>query len=124
MFSRPVNRKHTSLMNPRAETFGGVDRAIMKFTALETRISEMKKHVLTDNDAKALIYDMVAQGIGNQNALPTIGELYFEPTHEEQAAQFGGTLWMLNNAVTEYAKTLKPNVAFEVSQGVGALMEM
>lgn len=117
-------RKHTGLLNPRTEVFAGVDRAIQKFVSLETRIAALKQQKISDTEAKALIFDMVNTGIVNQNALPLIGKNYFEPTHKEQAQEFGGSLWMLNNAVTEYCKTLKPNVAFEVSQGVGALMGM
>lgn len=117
-------RKHTGLLNPRKTVFDGIDTAIMKFASLENRIAQLKASKITDTEAKALIYDMVAKGVVNQNALPTIGKLYFEPTHQEQAKEFGGSLWMLNNAVTEYAKGLKPNVALDVAQGVGALMGM
>ena len=117
-------KKHTGLLNPRMTVYGGIDRAITKFASLEVRIDQLKSSKITDQAAKALIFDMVNQGIVNQNALPIIGKNYFEPTHQEQRDEFGGSLWMLNNAVTEYCKTLKPHVAFEVSQGVGALMGM
>ena len=115
-------RKHTSGLNPRNVIFAGVDRAIAKFSVLQNRIGELKQIRLSDIEAKAKIYDMVEKNIVNQNALPIIGKNYFEPTHNEQAREFGGTMWMLNNAVTEYCHTLRPNVAMQVSQDVGAFM--
>jgi hypothetical protein len=111
-------RKHTSQLNPRLEIFGGVDRAIAKFTVLGQRIGGLKSIKISDNEAKAKIYDAVAQGIILPKYATVVGKEYFEPKHEEFRPR---TAWSLHNAFTEMFKLLPPNQVIDSSQALGTM---
>jgi hypothetical protein len=65
----------------------------------------MKETHVTDENAKALIYDAIRGGVIPQRLLGTVGDLYFED--KEQRVKFPErTLWSVNNAFTEAAKLL------------------
>jgi hypothetical protein len=106
------DRKHTAGLNIQSEVYDGVDRAIMRFTALDTRIQELKAIEISDIEAKATIYDAVATGVINQNLLSVVGKHYFEPPHDEFKPR---TMWSLQNAGTEAIKSLRPNIAMEAT---------
>ena len=114
-------RKHTSRLNPRQEIFAGVDRAISRFTLLETRIKGLMETTITDNEAKANIFDAVNRGIILPKLLPVVGKEYFEPRHKEFEPR---TLYSLHNAYTEVFKTLRPNQALDATQELGTLFSI
>lgn len=122
--SLALDRKHTGRLNPRMEVYDAIDRAMGKYNVLNQRIAELKQIKITETEAKAMLFDMMALKYVNLNAPLRIFELFANPTHQEQAKEFGGTMWMLNNAVTEYAKGLPANQALEVSQNVGKMLLM
>ena len=113
--------KHSGGLNPRTAIFGGVDRAIGKFAVLQNNVSLLKDTTITDEQAKATIFDALKMGVINQNQVLPIGMEYLEPTHAEFEPR---TKWSLHNAFTEKFKDLRPNVALESTQLLGSLFAL
>lgn len=114
-------KKHTSGLDARTAIFGGVDRAIGKFTLLQNRIKILKTNAITDTEAKATIFDALAKGVITQNQVLPVGKEYFEPRHREFEPR---NQWSLHNAFTEVFKTLRPNLALESAQSLGTLFHI
>ena len=114
-------RKHTSRLNPRAEIFSGVDRAISRFAGLEQRIVEMKAAGISDDWADALILRAAVQGVMPSHLIDDVYNEYHKPRHEEFMPR---NEWSLHNAFTEVFKVLRPNVALDSAQALGTLFHI
>lgn len=100
-----LKRKHTSGLQLDDELNAGVERYLEHYNHLTAGVKMLAGKSITDDQAKAMIYDMVFAF----RALPVrlaenVGQEYFHPRH----AQFEPrTAWSLHNATTEVIKQIK-----------------
>jgi hypothetical protein len=117
-------RKHTSGLSQdslQESVTVGIAKVIARFSGFEVGVNRLKATFISDNEAKANIYDAVVKGVIPQHFLPKVGAAYFEPLHPEFEPR---NSWSLQNAYTEVIRTeydTKPHLALECSQSVGAL---
>lgn len=116
-----LSKRHSGSLNIRQEIFGGIDRAVQRFGALDINISRLTNTGITDIQAKALIVDAAVSGVISGNDVKDVVKEYFEPRHSEFEAR---TLWSLHNAFTETFKSLRPNIALEANQKLGTLFQI
>ena len=120
-------RKHTNGLDRytlRTAVGNGVQKAIARFGGFETGIVRLKETPITNDQAKANIYDAVVKGVIPQAFLPKVGQAYFEPPHNEFE---GRNLWSLHNAYTEVIKNeyaTKPHLVIDTAQAVGAMFAL
>jgi hypothetical protein len=120
-------RKHTSGLDRytlRQAVGNGVQKAIGRFAGFEMGVNRLKESFITDDQAKANIFDAVVKGVIPQNFLPKVGQAYFEPPHTEFEPR---NMWSLQNAYTEVIKNeyaAKPHLAIDAAQAVGAMFQL
>ena len=120
-------RKHTSGLDRftlRQAVGNGVQKAIGRFGGFETGVNRLKAAFISDNEAKANIYDAVKTGVIPQNFLPKVGDAYFNPPHTEFEPR---NMWSLHNSYTEVIKVeyaAKPHLVIDTAQAVGAMFQL
>lgn len=120
-----LRRRHTSGL----QLFGEVEQAIVKYERhyfnLKTEVENLKSLRLTDDRAKALIFDAVYKhAVLPQRFGKAVADEYFNPRHAEFEPR---TAWSLHNAFTEVVKQIKArkegesalHLQMEASQGIG-----
>lgn len=105
-----LKRKHTSGLDIQAELIAAVERYEQHYGRLVADVRQLQDRVLTDAEAKAMIYDLVYKA----EALPirlggVVGTEYFEPKHKEFEPR---TAWSLHNACTETIKQITARQGF------------
>lgn len=118
----PLFHKHTRNLDLKDSICIAVDRIQRGFGPMKERIEAMGRHLLTDNDAKLLIYEaFMERGIrGVPRALmPAVHDHYFHPEHKAFEMR---NLWSLSNAFTSAFKSLAPVKQFEVTARLGAFL--
>lgn len=118
----PLFHKHTRNLDLKDSICIAVDRIQRGFAPLKEKIETMNQRLLTDNDAKLLIYEaFMERGIrGVPRALmPSVHDHYFNPTH---AAFEARNLWSLSNAFTSAFKNLMPTKQFEITARLGSFL--
>jgi hypothetical protein len=115
-----LKRKHTKGLSLRDEVKAGVERLLLEYSTLEQGILRLKEQGLTDETAKAMIYDAFV----NHQVLPIryleqVGTWFFHPPADAQDCQ-PRTLWGLHNAFTRTVKELSsPARRFEATTCIG-----
>jgi len=116
-----LKRKHTSGLNLREELATAVLRFQEHFGRLMGEIETLKARELRDIEAKALMYDVFAQGLMPLRLLPNVSRNYFEP----QIAEFEPrNAWSLHNAFTTTAKSMPFSTRLPAMQAVGKMFGM
>ena len=115
-----LKRKHTRGLSLRDEVKAGIERLLVEYSALEQGILRLKGRGISDQEAKAFIYDaFVNHGVLPMRYLPKVGYWYFEPSVEAEDCQ-PRTHWGLHNAFTRTVKELtSPARRFEASTRMG-----
>lgn len=102
-----LKKKHTSRLDLRRVVPPAIDLYLEKAGAFVIDIDRMKNHALTDEAAKAVIFDAFAKTpVMSRRLFPVVAKLYFDD--DSQREKFDDrSLWSLNNAFTEAVKVLK-----------------
>lgn len=119
----PLLHKHTRNFELRDSISIAVDRIHRGFDGLEGCVKDMQNFILSDNDARLLIYRAFVEGrikAMPKNLLPAVHDLYFEPDRDEFRPR---SLWSLSNAFTSAFKQLLPIKRFEVTARLGSYMK-
>ncbi len=119
----PLLHKHTRNLALRDSISIAVDRIHRGFDHLEERITSMRRFLLTDNDARLLIYQAFIEGRIKsmpRHLLPVVHDNYFSP---EQGEFRPRSLWALSNAFTSAFKQLAPIRHFEVTAKLGSYLK-
>jgi hypothetical protein len=118
----PLFHKHTRNLELRDSILIAVDRIHRGFSGLSAKVELMNKVLLTDNDARLLIYeafiDRRLRGVPRA-LMPIVHDNYFDPEHESFRAR---SLWSLSNAFTSAFKKLLPIRQFEITARLGAFL--
>ena len=119
----PLLHKHTRNLALRDSISIAVDRIHRGFDHLEERITSMRRFLLTDNDARLLIYQAFIEGQIKsmpRHLLPVVHDNYFSPEQDEFRPR---SLWTLSNAFTSAFKQLAPIRHFEVTAKLGSYLK-
>jgi len=115
----PLLQKHSRKLELRDSISIAVDRIHRGFEPLKAQIELMREQILSDEDAKLIIYraflDRRIKGIP-RHLMPLVHEHYFHPQHE---AFIPRNLWSLSNAFTSGFKKLAPVKQFEITARLG-----
>lgn len=114
----PVLAKHSKNFNLLDSIDMGLGRMQRNFAPMQKQVEGWRQHQLSDQNAKAIIYDAFAD---DDLSLPrhlfrNIGSLYFDPKYPEFAPR---TLWSLTNAFTSAFKELDPVPQFKATAKLG-----
>jgi hypothetical protein len=103
----PVLAKHSKSFDLVDALSIGVDKMQRNFKPLERSILDWKANILSEMDAKMIIYQAFVEGQldVSPKLLKPVHEAYFNPQHEEFIEP---TLWALSNAFTGAFKELAP----------------
>jgi len=116
----PLLHKHTRNLELRDSISIAVDRIYRGFQPMTEGIRAMQRRMLTDNDARLMIYQAFIDGgiKGLPRVLmPSVHGNYFKPEHEAFTPR---SMWSLSNAFTSAFKNLTPIKQFEVTARLGS----
>jgi hypothetical protein len=113
-----LTRKHTSGLNLRSELATAVLRFQDHFGRLTGEIEHLKKHQLSDGEAKVLIHDVFANGVMPVRFLPLVSVMYFHPQVADWQPR---TAWSLHNAFTAAAKDMPISTRMPAIQELGRM---
>lgn len=116
----PVLYKHTRKLDLLDVISVGVDRMQRSFTPLRTQIQNWQGYVVTDEQAKLLIYRAFLEDRFPRAIMGEVHRCYFAPEYEEFKPR---TLWSLSNAFTSAFKLLKPMRQFTATAKLGQYLE-
>jgi len=96
----------------------GVDRIQRSFLPLQQQVSFWQSHLLSDVEAKALIYEAFIEGAIEvpKHLIKSVHQHYFNPIYNEFERR---TLWSLSNAFTSAFKELNPTAQFQATGKLG-----
>jgi Domain of unknown function (DUF932) len=116
-----LKRKHTSGLDLPGEIYGALDLYMQHHRKLVSHVSDLQARELTDEAAKAIMFDAFRQKVMPTRLLESVATNYFEPPHAEFQPR---TAWSLHNAFTEVAKELPLNVRMRATQELGSFFGM
>lgn len=113
-----IQAKHTKRLDIMDSIALGIDRIQRNFKPLTDQVERWKQHQLTDDRAKAVIYDAF---IGGKLEAPKhlakfVGEYYFNPQYPDFEPR---NTWSLQNAFTSALKILDPLPQFRATASLG-----
>lgn len=113
-----IQAKHTKHLDIMDSIALGLERIQRNFKPITEQIDRWKQNQLTDDRAKAIIYDAF---LGKELDCPQhvakfVGQYYFEPKYPEFEPR---TAWSLNNAFTSAFKVLEPLNQFRATASLG-----
>lgn len=118
----PLLHKHTRKFDLRDSIAIAIDRIQRGFESLEWNINTMQALMLSDNDARVLIYtaflEKAVKGLP-RSLMPVVHKYYFEPSIE---AFQGRSLWSISNSFTSAFKQLAPVKRFEATARLGGFL--
>jgi hypothetical protein len=109
-----LRRKHTVRFDLMADISKAIDRYQQHLTVLAGQVERLKEEQLTDEQAKARVYDAVTQDIIPLRLFPVVSTLY-------QGYPEPPTAWTLHNIFTTSLKQLAPAPAFAATVELGKL---
>jgi hypothetical protein len=115
----PLLHKHTRNLDLRDSISIAVDRIFRGFDHLANVINGMRRRVISDNDARLVIYQAFVEGqirSAPKHLMASVHEHYFEPGYDNFR---GRTMWSLSNAFTSAFKSLAPLKQFEITARLG-----
>lgn len=120
-----LNRRHTSGLDLAVELASALDRYQNGFQTLSHHVDRLKNSLLTDRQAKLLIYRAFEQAIMPVRFFSAVHGTYFAPEHQRTepalAAFSERSLWSLHNSFTHHVKTMAPGPAFRATVNLGKL---
>lgn len=118
----PLIHKHTRNLELTDSVSIAVDRIQRGFNALDGNIKSMQGTLLTDNDARLLIYrafmERAIRGLP-RTLMPLVHENYFRPDVDAFRER---TMWSLANAFSSAFKRLAPMKQFESAARLGSYL--
>lgn len=114
-----LKRKHTRSLSLSYEVGIGLDRYFRAAARFEASVQVAQSRVLSDEQAKVLIFDAVYQGIIPNSLFDEVARNYFKAEqlgYEDSAPR---TAWGLHNAATRAVKALTPASAFKTTVALG-----
>jgi hypothetical protein len=112
-----LQAKHSKNLIPVDAISLGIDRIQRNFEPLTRQVETWKAHLLTDDRAKAIIYDAFVNGDDfPKHLLKHVGDHYFNPKYPEFEPR---TAWSINNAFTSAFKILDPVPQFRATAKLG-----
>jgi hypothetical protein len=115
----PLLHKHTRNLDLRDSISIAVDRIYRGFSKLAKSIDGMRRRVLSDNDARLIIYQAFVEGHIRsmpKHLMTSVHKNYFSPGYDEFRSR---NMWSLSNAFTSALKELAPLKQFEVTARLG-----
>ena len=113
-----LKRKHTSRLDLSKEVAAGIDSYLFQQEATEKRVARIKEICLSDQAAKAAIYDLLQQRVVPSRLFQPIHQAYFEP-EETWLDCKPRSVWGLHNACTRVAKKLDMSQQFAMTLALG-----
>lgn len=117
-----IQAKHSKNLIPLDAIALGIDRIQRNFDPLVKQVERWKQALLSDDQAKAIIYDAF---LGDKLDAPkhlarVVGDCYFNPKYPEFEPR---SAWSLQNAFTSAFKQLEPVPQFRATASLGRLMQ-
>lgn len=119
----PLLHKHTKKLDLRDSISIAVDRIYRGFEHLGRQIKAMREFMLSDNDARLLIYNAFVEARVRsmpKHLLPAVHGHYFRPDQDQFRPR---NMWSLSNAFTSAFKQLAPIKRFEVTARLGTYLK-
>lgn len=113
-----ISRKHTTGLDLEDAIRAGFDKFLGQADTLAAQISALNDRLLTDGDAKVLIFDVFNRAILPIKLFADVNAFYFEQS-DERPDCLPRTVWGLHNSITRAIKSLKPVPAFQRTVAVG-----
>lgn len=117
-----IQAKHTKKLQIQDSIALGIDRIQRNFKPLEQQVQSWKAGLLTDDHAKAIIYDAFIQRKldAPKHLASLVGDSYFNPSYPEFEPR---NLWSLQNAFTSAFKVLDPLPQFRATASLGEFFQ-
>lgn len=114
-----IQAKHTKKLEIMDSIALGIDRIQRNFKPLADQVERWKANQLSDDHAKALIYDAFIDGKidAPRHLARFVGDHYFNPQYPDFEPR---TLWSIHNAFTSAFKILDPLPQFKATASLGA----
>ena len=114
-----LHKRHTPGLDLRREMVSAVDTFEGRYLTMEEQIVKLQNVKLSDDQAKALMFDAFNQELLPKQYLQGVAKQYFEPTHPEFEDR---TAWSLHNAFTEIFKLMNTFSAQRSNMAVSRLL--
>ncbi len=112
-----LRRKHTARFDLNADLSRAMDRYQAHLMILRGQIEAFKYRVVSEVEAKGMIFDVFASGVLPIRLFSPVDHYYFREEREDSLTR--GTLWALHNACTRAVKLLAPAPAFQATTRLG-----
>ena len=119
----PLLHKHTRNLDLRDSISIAIDRIFRGFDHLGKLIDGMRRRVMSDNDARLVIYQAFVEGQIRsvpKHLMASVHENYFRPGYDDFRVR---NLWSLSNAFTSAFKSLAPLKQFEITARLGSYLK-
>ena len=114
-----LRKKHSFGLDLSKEMCIAVDTFAGRYITMEEQVQKLQTTVISDDQAKALMFDSFRQELLPKQYLSEVAKNYFEPKHEDFAPR---TAWSLHNAYTEVFKLMAPMSAQKSNMAVSRLL--
>jgi hypothetical protein len=111
-----LRRKHTSGLDLEAEITEAVGKLRDHFGILNDEMQTLKKTSISDEKAKAVMFDIFSKGIMPKKFMEEVRNNFENPIHPEFQAR---SMWSLHNAFTKSAKKMPITTRFRATQEIG-----
>lgn len=118
-----LKKKSTSGLNLQEAIREGVERFIGQAVQLDDQLRRASEWELSDGQAKALIYDMFADGVLPGARFQAVHNGFFSPS-PEMTDCIGRTLRSLHGAFTRECRSLKPARKFKATSRLASLLSI
>ena len=115
-----IKRKNTTGLDLGAAVATGFDKFLQHVTQFEIEITRLQGTVISDGQAKEVIFDAFNASIVPVRLFDDVSRFYFKPTDEQTDCQ-PRSLWGLHNAFTRAMKDLSPVRLFGANVSLGKL---
>jgi hypothetical protein len=114
-----LKRKHTRSLSLASEINRSLDRFESGQRAFESSIVRLQGRVITNDQAKVAIFDMVYNGILGQSMFDEVAQNYFKAEGRGFEDSSPRTAWGLHNAATRAVKALSPASMYRTTRSLG-----
>lgn len=111
-----LKRKHTIGLDLAAEVNNAIKTFAKKFELFSQEIRDMRQRKISDDEAKAIIFDVFEQRVMPVRLFDDVAQQYFKPDYREFTPR---TIWSLHNALTFAAKDLTEERKFMALKKIG-----
>jgi hypothetical protein len=113
-----LRRKHTAKFDLNADISRAIDRYQAQLLTLQQAIAAARKDPVSDDEAKALIFEAFHDEILPLRYFKQVAEAYFSPW-SKLSDPLPRTMWGLHNAFTRAVRQMAPAPAFEATTELG-----